>query len=349
MHLQQPIKFIAVILFLLWSHLSFSQSDSVEYVYYKYRTEPTPYFTLGEFKRGVSDEKLKYSLDSLELKPRTQWTRQDSLEFARISLETGNMSLSEYYFENLHVDIRKEENFWFDHLMIHYLNEDYEGGLEEIKHESPMIIQYSKIYFFRKIFNAKIGQRDNSKWYKENSVLGWELDSTIKELPKDSEEFNSEIITPLRNLEYVLKRLIVFVHEDDPIIAATCREMGVIIEYYLNYSHAYIAYSLGRHYNIWDKQILENLNEVKSKLSENNYKIPNFRKYFPRIEEWKFDYNVLKEKVMSAANDTNVYVKPETMAPEEDPIINFPHQYVVLGGILLLIILLAIILKPVKK
>ena len=124
--------------------------------------------------------------------------------------------------------------------------------------------------------------------------------------------------------------------------------MGHIIENYLNLSNAFIAYSLGRHYNKKDKALLDDLEEVKLKMTEKKYKIPNFRKHFPRIEEWRFEYKVLKEKVMLAKSDTNEYVTPKTMKPPKEPLINFPPQLIVIGGIFVFLIVLSLLLK-VKK
>ena len=38
-----------------------------------------------------------------------------------------------------------------------------------------------------------------------------------------------------------------------------------------------------------------------------------------------------------------------SMKAKEEPLIKFPHQYIVLGGLALLILLLALILKPKKN
>lgn len=343
------IKLILVSCFIQLATLSFGQRDTIEYIRSPYRTESTPYFKLNSFKRGFSTDSLRLSLDSLEAKRRIQWSRKDSLSFAQISLGTGNTSLSDYYFDHLNVKLKSEENFWYDHLMIYYLKNEFDTGIDLIKKDSPMILGLSKMYFFERIFEAKLKQQKDEKWYKTNSVFNWEIDSSLNTLNKKDPTFVEAVIIPLRNLEFVLNRIILFVHEDDPIIASAAREMGHIIEGHLNLTQAYIAYSLGRHYNKRDKALLEDLKEVKAKMTEKNFKIPNFRKYFPRIEEWRFEYKVLKEKVIFAQNDTIVYVKPETMAPKEEPLLKFPHQYIVLGGLLLMMIILAIILKTRKR
>lgn len=318
--------------------ISRAQRDSVKYIKSPYRAEYTPHFELGKFKRGFSNDSLKIDLDILESKPRKEWSRKDSLDFAQISLRTGNTALSNYYYEHLNANFKKEKEYWYDQLIIAYLEGEFKKGLAHITKDSPMVLEYSEVYFIRKIFKSKVADQNTEKWYKTNEVLGWELDSSLNELDKRSPEFEEAIIKPLLNLESVLKLIISYVHEEDAIIANTCREMGHIIEFHLSLTQAHIAYSLGRHYNKWDKELLADLKAVKARITEKKYKIPVFRKHFPRIEYWRFDYSVLKEKVMFAKNDTTEYIIPETMQPKPEPLINFPTQFIVIGGILLFFI-----------
>lgn len=347
--LQHIKEYIILGLLLLIPLSSFTQRDSVKYIKSPYRTEYTPYFEFGKFKRGFSNDSLKIALDILESKPRKEWSRTDSLNFAQISLRTGNSALSNYYYENLDASFKYESDYWFDQLIISYINGEYARGLGLITRDSPMVLQYSKVYFFRKIFQAKIEEQKTEKWYKSNEVLNWELDSTLNLLDRESPEFETAVIEPLLNLEEVLKLLISYVYEEDAVIANTCREMGHFIEFHLYLTQAHIAFSLGRHYNKWDKELLTDLKAVKAKISEKKYKIPVFRKHFPRIEYWRFDYNVLKEKVMFAKNDTTEYVMPETMQPKPEPMINFPSQFIIIGGILLFFLIVLLFLRTRKN
>ena len=328
---------------------SFSQNDSVKYVKSPYRAEYTPHFQFNQFKRGFSNELLKLKLDSLENKQRVEWTRFDSLKFAEVSLQTGNKDLSKFYFQNLKVDFKTEEDYWFDEVMIHYLNEDYSGALEKIKKASPMILEFSKVYFLKKIIEGKIQNKADEKWYKKNLVLNWEIDSSLNELEKDDPQFISSVIDPLRNLEYVLDKIISYEYEDDPVMANTCREMGQIIKAHLSLSQAYIAYCLGRHYNKWDKELLADLKEVKALMNQKKYKIPNFRKYFPRIEYWRFDYQMLKEEILLEQNDSTEYIIPQNMKEKPEDTVKFPHQLIVIGGILIFFLLILLFLKTRKK
>lgn len=325
-------------------------SDSTYRVESRYHHEYNPWFKLGTFKRGFSNSKLRITLDSLEIKPRTLWTRIDSLEFASTSLKTGNIELSEYYFNALDINYDHEEKYWYDHLTIHLIKGEYENGLTIIRKTTPGIVEFSKLYFYEKILIANINNRDDSKWIKSNLVLHWEVDSSLIELDKKSLEFEQAIIEPLKNLEYVLQIIIHYIHEDDPVLAMACFEMGQILEFHVSLTQAYISYSLGRHYNKRDKILLNNIRGVKAKLMQKNLKIPVFRKYFPRIEYWRFDYDVLKEKVILMKGDTIQKFLPDIIQPRKKrDLITFPKEYIILGGLLIMFLCILIFLKTNSK
>lgn len=349
MHLQQLIRTVLFAGCIFFSFKSSGQRDSINYIRSPYRAEYTPHYTLGVFKRGFSTDSLKVALDSLETKDRKSWSHLDSLNFARISLRTGNLELSEYYFDHLKVEPELAESYWYDHLMIHYLKKEYDKGLAEINLESPMIIEFSRVYFFKKIFEAQILQKADPKWYETNVVFGWTTDTLLLSMDRRSAEFKQAVTEPLRNLETTLRYIIAYVHDKDPVLAAACREMGHIIYGYFNLSHAFIAYSMAHHYNKKDKPIMEEMSYLKSRLNQKKYKVPNFRKYFPRVQKGRFEYEVLKERILLAQKDTNVYMVPATMKEKEKPLLSFPHQYIVLGGLVALILMLALLLKGKKR
>lgn len=335
------------------SALSFAgpESDTIPSANSPYRSEYNPWFTFGKFKRGFSNDSLKFALDSLEAKPRRIWTRQDSLVFASTSLKTGNHALADYYFDHLHVDFASEESFWYDHLMIYMLENEYTKGLQLIRHVSPGMMQFSKLDFFERIFKAKQAMAEDPKWYKTNEVLNWHYDSTKFDIDRKSEEYQQLFIQPLENLNEVLTIIIHYVHEEDAIIADVCFEMGLILEHHVSYTQAYIAYSLGRHYNKWDKEILNELKRIKAKMMERKYKIPVFRKHFPRIEYWRFDYNVLKEQILLERNDTITKEKPVLIQPDPNARkgLGFPAELITIGGVLIMLLLVVFFLRPAKK
>lgn len=328
---------------------SVAQNDTIIRADSPYRSEYNPWFKFTKFKRGFDSDSLKLALDILEGKPRKSWSRMDSLNFARTSLQTGNIRLANYYFQHLNVNYDTENEFWWEEMVIHILHEDYDLGIERIHQESPGIYEFSKIYFIDKILQGYKSQKKEPKWYKTHKVLGWELDSTLFHINKEDILFERQIIRPLRNLDFVLKLLIHYIHDEDPILANSCKEMGVILEHNVSLTQAYIAYSLGRHYNKWDKTILTELKNVKIKLSNKKYKIPIFRRYFPRIEHWRFEYEVLKEKIILQRQDTIPKNAPKLMLPKEEEKAPFPLEFIIIGGILIIFIFVALFIKTKRK
>lgn len=349
MFLQRLINSFLIGLICLISLSSFSQAgDSTVIIQSPYKNEYNPWFKFTKFQRGFAEDSLKHFLDDLEATPRKEWSRKDSLNFARASLQTGNIDLSEYYFSHLNVDFDSEQSYWWDQIMIPILNQDYEGGIESIHKCSPGILEHTKIYFLDRILLAYLAEQKDGKWHKSHSVLKWEIDSTLMGIDKNDERFQTEIIRPLNNLNFVLRHLIHYIHESDPIIARICFEMGTILEQHVSWTQAYIAYSLGRNYNKWDKEILNQIKEVKAKLSKNKYKIPIFRRYFPRIEKWRFEYEVLKEKIILQKQDTINKQHPVLMVKKEENKMPIAPEIIIVAGIGLTFLLVLLFLKTRK-
>lgn len=344
----QRTNFLFLLCWLSLSFVGFGQTETNNRTQSPYNAEYNPWFKFTKFKRGFDSDSLKTILDQLEDKSRKIWTREDSLNFARTTLQTGNNRLSAYYFSHLNVDYKTENDYWWAEMILYILQKDYDQGIERIHQTSPGILEFSKIYFLDKFLIAYKAESKTPKWYKTNSVLKWKVDSSLYKINKNSDAFNRKVIAPLENLDFVLKQLVHYIHSDDPILASACREMGEILEYHVSLSQAYIAYSLGRHYNKWDKLILTRSKEVKVKLTEKRYKIPIFRRYFPRIEHWRFEYEVLKEKALLQQNDTLSKLPPKLMQEKTTKEFLFPHELLILGGIALLILLVAIFIKTKK-
>ena len=349
MYLLRFIKLLSVSALLFTAFRVHGQSDSIVRVPSPYKNEYNPWYKLTTFQRGFHSHELTSNLDDLERKPRSNWSRADSLNFAKTSLHTGNIALSQYYFNNLNISYSEEESYWWDQMMIFIINEDYEGGIETIHKSRPGILEFTKIYFLDRILQAYIAEKKNNKWHKTNHVLKWDVDSTLFTVDRKGERYQTEVIEPLKNLDFVLKQMIHFIHEDDPIIARACFEMGIIFENHVSLTQAYISYSLGRHYNKWDKEILHSIKAVKAKLSAKKYKIPNFRKYFPRIEHWRFDYEVLKERIIFEKQDTIPKAAPVLMLEPKEPPIPFSPELIVIGGLFLFFILVLLLLKTKKR
>lgn len=350
MRLHRFTKLLFVCLFFLSSFDGLAFQDSTKSTSLSpYHDEYNPWFKLTKFQRGFDSDSLRHSLNILESKPRKEWNRQDSLEFAQSSLQTGNIALSNYYFDALSVDYAQENVYWWEQMMLFILQKEYDAGIESIHKSVTGRLGYSKIYFIDRILLSYKEQANDDKWYRTHKILKWELDSSLLNEDKTSERFKNEVLVPLENLNFVLHLLIHYIHADDPILASACYEMGIILENHISLTQAYIAYSLGRNYNKWDKRILKSIKAVKAKLSEKKYKIPIFRRYFPRIEKWRFEYEVLKEKLLASNNDTLDEVAPKLMNPKKEIKLPFRVDLVIVIGITLLIILVIFFLKTTKK
>ncbi len=323
--------------------------ESTEQVSSPYRSEYNPWFKLGTFKRGFKNETLKIQLDSLETKPRQFWTRMDSLNFAVVSMKTGNSELASYYFDHLSINFEQEEEIWWFRLVLHFIQREYNSCVSMIRKQEPGLVEYTKFWFFKKICDAKLRSLRDEKWYKSESVLSWEVDSSLLLLDKGSPEFYEKVILPLENLNFVLEKIIRFVHSDDEVLARTCFEMGLILDAYISPTQAYIAMCLGRNYDKWDKEILLAMKEAKAKLVEKHYRIPIFRKNFPRIEYWRFDYEMLKEKIIYERSDTAVKTAPVLRKQGDEPKLVFNSQVVILAGLTIIFVCILLFLRTGKK
>jgi hypothetical protein len=349
MYLRPIIRFSLFLLLSVSGFLQCFSQESQGYVDTPYRNEYNPWFKLGVFKRGYKNEALTGKLDSLESKSRKVWTRTDSLTFAEVSKKTGNLELSAYYFDHLNVSYKAEEKFWWERLVLHFLQNEYNSCLNMIREAEPGLLEFSKLWFFKKICDAKLRALKDEKWYKKESVLSWEVDSTLFAADKKGELFREKVIAPLENLTFVLQLLIRHIHEDDEVIARTCLEMGWILKAHISKTEAFIAMSLGRNYDQWDKEILENIRQVKAELIEKHYRIPIFRKNFPRIEAWRFDYELLKEKIIYERGDTTVKKPPVLYKKPEKNHVHFNSQLVIFAGMGVIFICLLLFLRTRKK
>lgn len=350
MSLQHSIKYLLLLsLSSLFQLNSSGQEVNSGYVDSPYRSEYNPWFTLPVFNRGYENGPLKITLDSLESKPRKYWSRSDSLKFAQTSLKTGNVELAAYYFHNLKVDHETEEEYWWNHLVIHFINREYNTCIQVIRNAQPGVVEHTRLFFFKQICEAKLRSLKDNKWYKTESVLDWEIDSSLMLIDKDGPEFREKVIVPLEKLSFVLQIIVRHIHDNDEVIARTFLEMGLILEAHVSPTQAFVAMSVGRHYAVKDKEILENIKRVKAEIVRKKYRIPVFRKYFPRIEYWRFDYQMLKEKIIYEENDTTTLKKPVLMQEKEEQKIGFPSELILIIGLSIIFICLLLFLKTTKK
>jgi len=335
------------------SNFSFGQiEDTMAYKIKKsYKNEYSPYFKFNTFKRGELKYRLSERLDSLSSKSKRMWNRKDSFNFAQANLLMGNYDLSEHYFNSLDFNPNKHQIENYHHLISHYVYGEYQYGLQKINKIYPKMTKYSKVYFIKKMFEARLKFKTDKNWYKKDSVVfHFDIDSSIKEVKKKSDKFQNKVILPLKNATYVLELFVLYIYENDPVIAIAFNNLGEVLEEYVSLSQAYIAYSIGRQYNKKDKRILENIKQVKAKLTKKHYKIPNFRKYFPKIEKGRFDYEILKEKLFQEQIDTVSKSKPKLLNKKEELIkLPFNKDLIVPIGIAIIFLLLLLFLKTKKQ
>lgn len=351
MRLVFHIKIYSIVFLLIpFCGLSQERDSSMFTITSKYKAEYSPNFKFNTFNRGGDKQKLKSKLEALSRKVKSKWTFQDSFSFAKSNLLVGNITLGKYYLKNLDLNPKTNETENTHYLCSFYLNKEYKEGNNKLKKDYLRVLQYSKIYFLKQLFNCQDSLSKNNSWYKTNGdVFEFNIDSTMKEISRNDDRYTDQIIAPLKTATSLLEIIVAYVHEDDPILACAFNNIGEVLEQHVSLSQAYIAYSIGRNYNKKDKQILENIKIVKSKLISKNYKVPNFRKYFPKTEKGRFDYEILKEKIIFEQNDTIPKHKPILLRKKEKVNLPFPVDAIVPAGLVILFLLILVFVRSKRK
>ena len=340
MFLQHFIK----IFFLVTAFFAFFNAQTQPFQTSKYNKEYNPYFKFDKFERGVRSEVLSKKLDALELKNKEKWTIEDSIEFAEISLLTKNIELSQYYLESIVKKSKYSKHALQLLVMDCYLENDFVTGDRIIEKHFQSDELEDK--YFAAIYNAHKVLIENNV---VDSVIFGIFPSENKTIKKGTQEFNNQIIIPIKKANLVLRFFVKFIHEDDPILAKAFNELGTVLQNYVSLNQAYIAFSIARIYNNKDKNILENVKAIKAEHVRKNYNTPKFRTYFPRIEFWRFDYDILKEKIIREKNDTIPKFTPELLAPKKEPPLPFSVDLLIPIGIGLILLIFVIFTRSKKK
>lgn len=340
------IKFSLLFIFGL-SLSSYAQEDDSKFkIKPTLRKEYSKHFEFSPFKRGLDNRIIKNRLDSLSLKPRTNWTKIDSLRFAQTNILAKNYSLAQHYYTHLTIDPTEEYTHNIDWLCLSYLSKNYKKSILKIESDYPELKPKSELHYFKTIFNFQDSINDNSDWHKLNqSVFKFNLDSNLK-ITKQNKE---EIITPLINASKALHYLVFYVNNNDQIISRAFRDLGAFLENNISLTQAYIAYNVGRNYNKKDNQLIADLKRIKAKLIKKNYSIPIFRKYFPKIKKGRFNYDILKEKIIKEQNDTIPKHVPNFKSENKSIDFPFSPDYIMPIGFLIIFLLLLFFLKTKKK
>jgi hypothetical protein len=343
------------IVFIWCLTFSFVYGQTEDTSHYKvkhfYQKEYSPYFKFNTFKRGELKYKLSNRLDSLTSKSKRTWTYRDSFNFAQTNLLLGNHELASHYLNHLEFSSVKNPEYTYHYLISFYVMGDYNEGLKTIYKTYPRIVKYSKIYFIKQIYEAKIKLEEDKFWYKKDGdVFKFTFGPSLKNAKKNSDKYKNELLIPLKRATYILELFVYYIYEDDPAIACAFNNVGEVVEEYISLSQAYIAYSIARNYNKKDKRIIENIKRVKAKLTQKHYRIPNFRTYFPKIEKGRFDYEILKEKIFEEQLDTIPKLKPKLIKPKE-VLVDLPFNPNLLYpiGLFIIFIMLLLFLRTRKK
>jgi len=334
---------------LFWFSMSlttYAQTDSSAYkIKHSIRKEYSKYFKFEVFKRGLDNKLITDRLDSLSNKSKESWTKSDSLSFAQTNILAKNFELANHYYSNLSINPILEYNQNIDLLCLGYLSNNYKESIAKIETDYPDIKPYSELYYFKNIFAFQDSTEGKSNWYKSNqSVFIFNIDSNVRVNRKNS----TEIITPIVNASTALKNLVFYINSDDQIISRAFRDIGNTLENHVSLTQAYIAYSIGRNYNKSDDQLIEDLKRIKSKLIKKNYSIPIFRRYFPKTKKGRFNYEILKEKIIKEQNDTIPKYIPNFKSENKGIQIPFSIDFIMPIGFLVIFILLLLFLKTKK-
>jgi len=332
---QHSIRLIFLCL-LLQSANSYGQSFPTD----KYNREYSPYFKFNQFKRGEKSKVLSEKLDRLAAVNKLDWTFEDSLEFAEIALITGKVDLSRHYLSNLLISHNNNKLIKLS-VVACYLKKDYtHGKLILNEHISNPLIN-SPNYFLKRIFLSFDSLSTNLNL--NHQVLGlWKNDSIPYK--KGSSRYLKEIITPLINARETMAFYVLFIHEDNPVIARCFNEMGKVLELYVSLNQAYISYSIARIYNRKDAEILINVKRIKGRHIQKNYNTPNFRKYFPRVEYWRLESDLLNEEFAKKGDSIPKFV-PNLVGKSKDKVTSFPIDIIFPTGILLIIFLFILLTR----
>ncbi len=360
MFLHNITKYIFILFLLHYSGESFSQSDSGKLdesffkVKSKLRNEYNPYFKFNTFYRGVLDKKLKADLELLDNKERTDWNYADSVQFAKINLTVGNYDLASYYFDSLEINPKNEKETNLLYIISFYVQGRYKEGLSKINKDYHGTLEYSELYYIKRIFESRDSLESDNKWYRNKTVFPFDNDLAIFDLDKKSDTFKNKVILPLENGRTVLELFVRYIHKNDPIIARAFNDMGLCLERHISLQEAYIAYNIARKYNKKDKEIHENIERVNLKMEAKNYKTPHFQKVFPSIDFKKLNYEVLKEEISekNKLEDDQKLKEPKLVSDnKKEPIIDvpFPIEIFYTVGLILLFLFILIFVKTKKK
>lgn len=315
-------------------------------IYERYRPEPGQTFKFAEFQRGFDPEIVHQDLQQLQQKEKVNWTVEDSILFAKSLLKVGRPLKSAIVFNKIPSPfIRDKETLKFK-LMAFEKTQKYGLALSLIE-ELSIRFPEDKIQWniwARMIKARTILKNDEKPDFQKNGLLD------LYQLRNVDEDALQRYLAEVNEL---LHFQIHFYEDQDKVLAQLCYEFGIILRDRVAYTQAYIALNLARNYDrSLGGDILKTLKEVKAYLNQNRYKIPPFRRYFPKTKKWRFDYEILKEKKLAQSKDTLLEEKEpiQMMQPPEKEKDLLPYnRNLLFGGVFLIMLILVLVFVRSKK
>lgn len=324
-----------ILLFSTWYPI-FSQDNII---YHRYKNEPGQQFQFEKFQRGFEPEEVKKELDHLVKKDKNDWNVNDSLLFATSLLKIGNSLKAAVIFNKIPSPFIRDMEILQFKLMAFEKTQNFGLAINLIE-ELAIRFPYDQMKWeiWKKMLQARATIKNGKK-------IDFKDFDFVPEILNLNESQKIEIVEEINSL---LHFMIQFYEDNDKIIARLCFDMGVILRDHFSYTQAYIAFSLARNYDKKTSLILKKLKEVKGEMSANKYKLPAFRRYFPRIKKGRFEYSILKDKKNNKDSSLNEPV--QLMKPKDEKKELLPYnQNIILAIGCLVILLLSLIILRTKK
>ena len=315
----------------------------------------TYYFTIDKFNRQPKPP--QYILDQIKKqtkKPRSEWTQKDSLFFAYKEVHSEDFGSAFSVFSKLNTDTIKERHaLQLLHTAL-YMN----GRFEQLKNleildNSTNEDFYSVEKFRQRIIDVKVLAK-KGLWSSQDSIIFPVLkDSSIIELRRSGSDTKNKLVPIIKNIDEAL-RLFVFLNKKrDAVLSQAYEEMASFQHEHFYVSNAYLYNSIALYYNKNNKKAVANTNPLNDELSKNNYLLPSFRTKFGKIISNRYHFDEM-EAAKEISDDSIRIEKGKAMEPpkkveKKDYLPWLDADLIIIIGLVILLIIVMIVLKPVKK
>lgn len=353
-------KVISLISFLFVFGVVFSQDEETKPKGYKpnpykpLKNEPYQFFKFKKFERHFDLRQIDKSLDSLDHKPKDQWHVDDSIVLF------SNLAKIKKYEEayDIYKRIGKERFEVSDYAtakdLIYTFKQQSRPDLSlEIIDEclEKGFVDTLSHHWMHSIHEARQNKAVDWRFLLDNDILEFPVDTILPYRKKNDQFYKDSIMIPLEKLDAILKDEVLYTPENDVIIAEVFYEIGHYLEKTGTSTQAYVAYSLARIYNKSDFKASKRIRIVKDRLIKKKYRIPGVRRLFPKYKKGRFNYEILKKKVIEAQKDTLPKQPLPTMKPvvKKDYVPKFSGLLLTIIGVVLVLLFVLIFVKTKKN